>query len=658
MMKLSVILNSLSTARREYSSNGQSVLNQFVVPRFIDDADLSAMEQSIALVGSRGSGKTTFISYFSHSTKFDTRQHDVDLAELKCIVLYWKPDITYLQGLSPSWLGRDSLKFFSVHASLALIKEVSSAVKNISSHFPHIKENITTNSNFFRALSRITCTEVTNLDQLDTWLIETRYDLSTRINNVNTDGMISLEPRETINYLIDSLRYDVSDLENSVFKIYVDEFESLTEEQQKVINTYRKHSSKLNNWNVAYKTNAQPTTETTGHEWLQQPDDYREIVLDKLLVDDYSVHASEILLLSLLNTGLKSDITNLEPNWLGDRRNVEARCKSSYKNTLLEYSRNIFPTLSIKEISSRALEKQSIKSKIQKVLTSNQALSEDDVKSILNNPSLAMTYYGTHKQASFRAKDFITAANSSNKLSQTILDKIKNYEYNTQLSWNLHHSYHDLPVYSGFDRFIQMSVPNVRHFNELCYQSIRDFDSNNQYAVDINKIEEFPSLGHENTHRGAIITSKALVSEIINYPPEGRRLSSLVHRVGGLFKISQKSEYQSEPERTIFKISGDYGGQEEEIEKIISSAMSWRVLIFQEARRTKSDTNEASREFKLNPIYAPSFGISIRSIRSVTFPAGDFNVMLNGEEFEFNQLRKAYLKKWDVMGNKEQMDLI
>ena len=103
-MQVIDILNKLSTARQEFQTTNGSVINSFVVPFFVDKLDLRKISKSIALAGSRGSGKSTYIQYFSHATRFDKELPLISDDEFECILLYWKPDITYCQGLKSNWL--------------------------------------------------------------------------------------------------------------------------------------------------------------------------------------------------------------------------------------------------------------------------------------------------------------------------------------------------------------------------------------------------------------------------------------------------------------------------------------------------------------------------------------------------------------------------
>jgi len=645
-MEINDVLNKLSTARMEYQTTNHSVLNRFVVPYFIDKCDLRASSHSVALVGSRGSGKSTYIQYFSHSTRFDPSLESVDEREFECIVLYWKPDITYCQGLKIEWLGDDAILFFMVHAALALLDELACMLENVNNHFPVVMHAIESKRNFLSCVSNVTRCNIESLDQLKRWIRDQRYNISTRLNPINTDGMISIEPKEMLVYLIGALREDCSNFSTSIFKIFIDEFELLTEHQQKIINTYRKESGKNLNWNVAYKANSSPTKETTSNQWLQRPDDFREEDLDGYIQENYKIYAAEILILTLQNAGLSCSGTQLTPQFLGNRNNVRSRKEKEYQNKTLDIVGRFLPTPSIKMLSEFCLEKKAIKNKVKDALSLN-AIDKKTTDAILKDASLAITFLGTYKQKSFDPGIFTKYIEGDDSVHKKMRDKINSYEYNTLLSLNLQHAYIQIPVYAGFDRFVTMTTPNVRHFKELCFSALKQCNDV-EVSHDIQTIEDIPVLPLECMHLGTISTSDSLVKEVISYPPYGNKLSQMVNRIGELFKISQKSVYQSEPERDIFSIEYDFAGEDRELEDFIQSALCWRVLVEDESRRIKDDIQSTNREFQLNPIYSAKFGISFRKKRGIVFTVEKFKCLISGTYDQYSVVRKSYQKQWKV----------
>jgi hypothetical protein len=645
-MKLIDIINKLSTARMEYQTSTGSVLNKFVVPFFIDRLDLRKISHSIALVGSRGSGKSTYIQYFSHSTRFDCDLNSIEDNEFDCILFYWKPDIAYCQGLRSNWLGEDALRFFSLHTALSLIDELSKFIRNVSYHFPDVLESINSNNNFWSSISYVTKTNISCIQDLNSWVMNYKYEISTRLNPVNTDGLLSIEPKQMLDYLLKSLRMDCIRFAKTTFKVFIDEFELLTLEQQKLINTYRKESNSQLNWNVAYKFNAKPTNETTSNQWLQSPDDYTEVELDGFIESNFRVFAAEIFILTLQNAGLNCHSNIITPSFLGSRENIEQRKTLSYQNVLFSLIQGILPTPSIRELSIQCLSHNSVKNKL-KNLFDQYRFSDQHKKLFLEDPSLSITLIGTYRQKSFDINLFKKYVEGSlgTEDSRKIKDKISTFEYNTLLSLNLQNASIQTSLYAGFERFITMSTPNIRHFKELCLNALKFSDDIESDAV-FEFIEDIKTISSHGMHQGAISTSADLVKEVISYPPHGNKLSQMVNRIGELFRISQKSSYQSEPERVIFTIIYDYAGSDQELENFLYSALSWRVIVEDESRRIKDDIQITSKEFQLNPIYSPRFGISYRKKRGISLTLQQFKSLVTGTSEEFEKIRLQYQHKW------------
>lgn len=643
------IINKLSTARMEYQASNGSVLNKFVVPYFIDRLDLRNISHSIALVGSRGSGKSTYIQYFSQSTRFDKLCSSIDKNEFDCILLYWKPDIAYCQGLKTNWLNEHALRFFSLHASLSLMKELCCLITNVNYHFPDLIKAMDSNKNFWNRVSKVVKQDINSILELDQWVEDYNYELSTRLNPVDTDGLLSIDPNSMLKYLIDALRSDYSKFEETTFKVFIDEFELLTTDQQKLINNYRKESSISINWNVAYKINARPCKETNSDQWLQSPDDYIEFNIDELIRSDYKIFAAEIFILTLQNSGLECNIENLSPYFLGDRSNIKFRKTKNYQNTVLRVTNNILPFPSIKELSRICIEYNSVKNILNSIIE-QWDLNPEVFNLIYDNPSLAITIIGTHKQKSFDEnlwKEYLGELPSKETVNK-INDKINTYEFSTLLSLNLQHTAVNVPVYAGFERFITMTTPNIRHFKEICLNALR-YSEDIDEEVNYIHVEDIKSISASGMHLGALSTSTNLVKEVLSYPPYGNKFYKMVNRIGEIFKISQKSSYQSEPERVIFTFPYDYAGSDEDLESFIASALSWRVIIEDDSKRIRDDNQITNKEFQLNPIYSPRFGISYRKKRGITFSVDEFKIIISGSTEDFEIIKKLYQEKWKLV---------
>ena len=632
----------------EYKTRNLSVLKSFVVPPYIDRNDLAKIDQSLILEGGRGCGKTMYIRYFSHWTQFDKSKKDVCQEDLDRIILYWKPDTIFCRAMSKNWLSEKNARlFFSSLTALEILKELLCAVKNISYHFSSINESLESNKEFWKSLSYILENEYNNIDDALACIDKYKYIVETSINSNNVEDIIITEPKAVLNIILPALRKACPELSNSTFKIFVDEFENLAEFQQKIINSYRKHSEALISWNVAHKRNAIITSETDGNEQIQASDDYTTITLDKKLNDEqYRFLASEIFILNLYNVGLKCQRTMISPEKLGNRNELQSRENTNYKKEVNDFMLRVLPNPSIKELAEIAINNKTVNVKIKTKLESlnfNKELIEKLLKEL---PHVGIATWAVSGHRSFKPDDVIDYV-KNNCPPGSYREKVKTYLYGSLLNLNLNNAFTDIPVYAGVRRYCMLSGGNIRHFMMLCYHALKiKAQSGN---IDIDKLENFPQMSYQDMHEGAKVTSSTLVGEVPGFNPMGQTLSALVNRMGDLFQLAQYSEVQSEPEQNHFYIKSDYGQISEELSEVIEQAKCWRVLIeFQGTTKDKKPGRSAVKEYQLNPIYAPYFGISYRKIRHTPMTEDVLKIICFGQLSDYEKVRARYQNKWKV----------
>ena len=92
----------------------------------------------------------------------------------------------------------------------------------------------------------------------------------------------------------------------------------------------------------------------------------------------------------------------------------------------------------------------------------------------------------------------------------------------------------------------------------------------------------------------------------------GDRLHTFVFRLGSLFALAHKRPTQSEPEQSHFAITSGSKILSEEDTRFLREAEKWSVIFAEEETKLKSDSQPASFEYVLNPVYSPYFNISRR----------------------------------------------
>ncbi|MDO8909530.1 MAG: hypothetical protein Q7W55_13650 [Pseudohongiella sp.] len=645
-MRLKEVVQRVSTARAEFHSTNNSVFGRFVVPPYIDTFNISKIDQSMAVVGGRGCGKTTYVRYFSHWTQFDPLRETIDPEALNCIVLYWKPDTTYFRSLTKSWLSeKNSRAFFHALSGLHCFKELVCCLENISSHIPELGNELALNVEFWRRVARITEQNVSSLKEISGWIDDCLFDVEMSINANDDSRVVRIDAKAMFELLLPSLQEGCSIIARSRFKIFVDEFENLAEYQQIIINSYRKHSSALISWNVAHKRFATLTSETDGDENLQHGNDYREFILDEGFAggdEDFEkkFFLCELLVLSLIDAGLICTIGNLDAKTLGDPSCLYKRKEKGYRAGVQAAVKKILDTPSIRDLARIAIEKKAVLNLTKQALSSIKDLPEEYISVLISDrPDVALATILISTQNNFKTSDLVSYIEGGFATTNPYNQRVQTYLYSSMLNLNARYSYISIPVYSGFDRFCLMSMFNIRHFFDLCYNTFLLMDS----QVDFDSLENFPVVSYALMHQGAINSSVSIIKEIPTYSPLGLTLSGLVNRLGDIFQIWQKGDAQSEPEKTHFYILNDFGDLPERIKEIIDQAKCWRVLIEYPATKDKNSNSSSGYEYQLNPIYAPYFSISFRKIRRLEFTGQRFLELCLADSEQYKRIRDEYI---------------
>jgi hypothetical protein len=648
-MQLTNLLNALGTARTEQQNFSYSVYNKFVVPPALGQYDLREMRHSIILQGSRGCGKTTYIRYFSHWTQFDKKRPSLESESVRSIILYWKPDTAFFRSISYGWLkDEESYRFFMSISGLELFYEFISALDNISHHWPEINQELDTSIDFWENIELITGVNKRSFSSQLQWVKKQLYIAETAIQGPDTEHLIKISPSAVLKLLIPIVQRDCSKLKGVRFSVYVDEFENLSEQQQKIINGYRKGSDASLTWNVAHKRFAKIVNNTDGVEQVTVTDDFRNLYMEEIYgaerkidapdgVYEYGVSSrvftSEVFLHGLLSEGVISDINGLTLETLTDRKHINQRQKKSYQNDVLALMKKLFPEPITPDLAKNAMEQKAVRNLVLKQLTKYQIIPKKTLETFVSEkPADALVTWCISQQKTFKPNQLLEYIENGNSAFK---ERIKTYSMASLLNMNIRFDYIDIPIYSGFDRFISLSQSNIRHFVELCYQSLNQHNT----ECNVTTLTDIPSVTFQQMHQGAIETSLSFIGKVNSFEPLGQKLALLVNRLGMLFQIYQRQSVQSEPEKVSIVVEGIYGEFPEDISDLLEAAKCWRVLIQDNITRDRSARNvvSASSQFRLSPICSPGFSISYRKGRTVQLSVREFQDLCFADNQKFHK---------------------
>lgn len=637
--EISQVKHSLTKNRSEHL--GKDVWSDFVIPRFFNRVDLISTMPT-RLEGGRGSGKTMLLRYLSYHSQFSRNRISIPDSAIERIGLYWKADTQFLRLMQKRGVDDEAwLPVFDHYLNLKLSLEVLSSVVSImeSNHAGISQKDI----------DELTFDGAKDFGFENESFTLVMREINSRIRQTeviiqNVHGLESLQklPISFLQYIVQTTITLLPALKNTMFSVYVDEYENLLGYQQRVINTRIKHSEPPIIFNIAIKLNGMSETLTLSDEKLENRADYSIVNLDsEIEKSGFDSFVAEIFLKKLTEASptISKDI-NIDLSICSNPDKLDDRHQKEYEENCKRIISNIFPGRSHQDLADEIFETPRYYNKLIYEIESalkqrNSELSVEDFifpqfrkamivcTSLLYRKSLAVPHI--HEQ--LKKLELEEENKFTNKTA---------WEHNNFIGCYLRiirANKASSTFYSGFDVYSALSGGNVRHFLELCKTAFS--------LIDDNSLSENFTVDRKLQHLAARSTSEELIKEINRFTPLGTQLSNFVKAIGKVFQLCQDKETQSETEVTHFGIKEDDTPLTEEDDRFFKEAEKWGVLKAIESTKNKSTASAATFDYVLNPIYSPFFLISYRKGRKIEIEASALRMMYqNGETAIGSELRK------------------
>jgi hypothetical protein len=352
-------------ARNRAEELGYDLWKHFVIPPYYDRLDLLTARKPRIIVGGRGCGKTMLVRYLSHDSMFSPDRPRVPDSANRHIGLYWRADTQFANLMS----GREIddtvwLSAFSHMAALILATEVLQSLDSLARR-----------PNSQISLPKLKALNFTDLRAYDPNLPTTKpklgKELRSRLRSFESwvsDVKKVEEPRflpgeKFIRGLIETIQDGLPALRDHVFRVYIDEYESLTSLQKRLINTWLKMSEPPLIFNLAMKRNSFDLRDTLGPESLSDVHDFRQHDLEEYLREEkYQLFLAEILFLHLQMAGV-SDLP-VDVAALRDPDRLEERRKRDYAKRVLGRAAKILPDVSQQRQAEEVMEDPALAGKL------------------------------------------------------------------------------------------------------------------------------------------------------------------------------------------------------------------------------------------------------------------------------------------------------
>jgi hypothetical protein len=638
----------------------EDLWGQFVLPLDFESIALKEKKKASVIVGGRGTGKTMFIKYHCHATQFSRKRKEIKNEDLNFIGIHWRPDTAFTPNINSSWVGKYWESVFNSLMSISILIEFSRLINNIyTSNIddPKLKANL---QNFLipTPIKKALSIEEDNFISSEEHFQDALFEITNWIRMPASEiPPFSLDLKQTVLLVIQKLKGHCPQLNDSLFHIFIDEFENLHNDQQKIINSWLKHGQHPLLFSIAHKKYANVTSDTKTQEKLEERDDYRLIDVEKVYFNSDNPKSFEILAAELLLLKLSDylDVPHIDEviKAYSEVESIELRKQPIYQAQIKKVIEHIFPNQSLSEISKQTLSDSALFNKLKSTLI-DDALKKNKEKKLISKdfindeyPEASIVNGVLLHRSRVKPLDIKLEFDSLIKTGKSI--KYKQWIQNN-LFGALLYLYNTLPqrvspTYAGFSEFILMSKGNLRHFLELCFQSLSRAQSESS-LFDDKYINPVPI---DTQSKATLTTSTNQLGKIINSGANGKYLQKIAYRLGIIFSLHQKRKSQSEPEVNHFSIDiTDVSLLNEKLQQLLNESLVWSVLIPYRSTKNKSESDIEQIDYLLHPVLSCHFGISPRKKRKIKFRPEQLEVIFLGTDDDFNTFLDSLRKKLRV----------
>lgn len=645
---MNTVENSIAQNRAE--ELGYDLWEDFVIPPFYDSLDLLTAKKPRVVIGGRGCGKTSLLRYLCHQTQFSSKRSKITEKDILNIGIYWRVDTQFAKMLSNRGFDNESWnRAFEHLAVLEMSREILKSLESIANSSLESFEISTLDSFDFSILNSFRYDVPSGFTEVKNFIRREINYFQTWAGSIRTTKEPVFLPLKFVKELIAEIKTQNSLFKNTDYLVYVDEYENLLVDQQRLINTWIKHSEMPLIFNLAMKPNSFLEKNTIGNEPIAETHDYREYNLEEFYEKiNFEIFAAEILFLRLWKNDSTFKIPILPEELRSTEKDILNKRKSEpYKKKVLNAAKDFLPNTSVDEMSKDVFSDFTLNNRLRELI--RRAIKNNNLKGDVEDYLIS----------EFPQAGVIVPALLNRAIpTEEILNEIEKLKFGNENKFNgttdwIHNNlfgcllliYEPLgrycPIYSGFEAFCLMSRTNLRHFLELCYKSIaNELLNSNKNAIKTISIRSQAEASKQ--------ASSTFLREVKNFGNEGNKLHTFVLRLGTYFNYAHKKPTQSEPEQNHFSIRGN---RSDELNKFLDDAVKWSVLYETRITKQKGGENKAETEdfeYILNPIYSPYFHISYRKKRSVQFTNDELNTIVFGNFIDFQSYMDKVSKSWKI----------
>ena len=601
------------------------------------------LEMPMLILGGKGSGKTHIMRYLSFPLQ--KMRHSGDLTA-------YVRDTGFI-GIYMRCSGLNSTRFrgkgqsedtwadvFSYYMELWLAQMTVDICCEVVSDSSNINNSESSVIADLKDLFDEPATEFpSSLLDLSHHLRDLQRELDVAVNNCAITGVLNITIRASSGKLIfgipNILSTHFSQLKDILFVYLVDEFENLTESQQKLINTLIREKQNPCSFKIGARLYGVRTYSTfCADENNKEGSEYEQLLLDKTLRENekYDAFARRLVIRRLANRGILGN----PPETDEDARKFLTKAfeqiptdnlaEASTRFVLEKYSNRERPYF--KKLQDVML--QGLKAKRTPGITSLSDINTVvDRLSCPNFPLLEkLNCFILYQKWSSRCNLLESAENIyidchnylREKNTETkYYDKLLHWKYD--LLAQLRRECRRKQQYAGFDTLIELSWGNPRHLlillkNVMAWAAFRDEHPFGEKPISVLAQAE-----------GARETAEWFFRDArIKEGKDGNLVQDAINRLGTLFRSIRYSHKPSECSLSTF--SYEQASVSADTQHLIDLAEKWSLLINVGGQRDRN-SERVDMKFQMNRILAPRWDVSFIRRGTLAISGDELNAIFD-----------------------------
>jgi hypothetical protein len=537
------------------------------------------------LEGGRGTGKTTVLRLLAHEGQYALGGHKAQVFDENSFLgFYERVDTNRVRAFRGPEIPEETwIRIFAHYLNLRLVHSVLRFTTWYADHLGRedlicgeLAEMVAASLNLDEASDQATLVKTVRAGLLK---------LEAEVNNVGEGVPTGLSMQKApVDVLMEGLGRS---LPGKDFFFLFDEYENFSAYQQRVVNTFIKHSGTSYTFKVGVREFGLRTKETLNpSEQLTSPADYVKIrIADKLGGSNFSEFAAQVC-----NSRL-------------------ARLKAARPDSPMDI-RRVLPGLSEEEEAIRlkvdavlAKPLASLRSKLTKV-------EWDDFSAAPRLEQLLVIRWGEGQGEPVEelVRDYL-------KGSPEWTNRVNNYSYALLFTLQRGRGRGGIQkYYCGWEVFTALAAGNIRYLLELVEQTL------------LLQVEEGGHLGKPVDQavqtRAAQRVGRKNLTELEGLSVHGARLTKLVLGLGRIFQLLALEPIGHTPEVNEFEVSeGDPAepAVTKDVDELLPFAVSQLALLRKPGTKLSNDPSDTrDYDYRLHPIFSPTFVFSHRQKRKMS----------------------------------------